>query len=384
MKAPLRVIQVVNVRWFNATAWYGLSLAGLLERAGHETLALVLPDTEPHTRAKALPCATRALDLNTANPLALAGHMGRLHTLLKDFRPHIVNCHRGEALAVWAMLKAAGHRFALVRTRGDQRPPKANLPNRYLHARMVDALIATNTRTARQCAANLALPESSVAIIPGGVDRRVFAADREAGEAVRRQYGLAAEDLLVGLVGRFDPVKGQRELMAAISGITHGKEAPSQSWRSRIRLMLVGFPASISLERMREWAREYGLESRTVITGRVDNVAEHMNALDLGVVASQGSEAIARAAFEIMGCQVPLVGTDVGVMPDLLSEKALVPVGNAEALQLLLEKALGDASFRNLLQKEQAACMVRFSQEHFLDQTLDIYYKAVSGKNRPA
>ena len=42
MAAPLRVIQVVNVRWFNATAWYGLFLSRLLKDAGHEVLVLGL------------------------------------------------------------------------------------------------------------------------------------------------------------------------------------------------------------------------------------------------------------------------------------------------------------------------------------------------------
>lgn len=41
----MRSIQVVNVRWFNATAWYGMYLSRLLLEGGHEVLVLGLPGT---------------------------------------------------------------------------------------------------------------------------------------------------------------------------------------------------------------------------------------------------------------------------------------------------------------------------------------------------
>ena len=47
----LRVIQVVNVRWFNATAWYGLWLAKLLREAGHSCEVAALPGTDTWHKA---------------------------------------------------------------------------------------------------------------------------------------------------------------------------------------------------------------------------------------------------------------------------------------------------------------------------------------------
>ena len=44
--SSFRSIQVVNVRWFNATAWYGLELARLLNAAGHDSRVVALADTE--------------------------------------------------------------------------------------------------------------------------------------------------------------------------------------------------------------------------------------------------------------------------------------------------------------------------------------------------
>lgn len=377
----MRIIQAVNVRWFNATAWYGLSLSRLLREAGHEVRVLALPDTESFAKARAMglepvPCA-----LNSANPLILAGTLGMLSRLLREFRPHIVNCHRGEGMLFWGMFKGMGHDFALVRTRGDQRPPKGNPPNRWLHTRLADALVATNSRVAAQCRALLGVPEDRLHVIPGGVDTVRFAPDEKDRMTVRADLGFAPEDLVVGLLGRFDAVKGQRELMEAFSRVRGGLDKCLSGGGGRLRLMLMGFSTSLSEEKVREWIRGYGLEECAVITGKVDRPAAYINAMDLGVVASQGSEAIARAALEIMACGIPLVGTNVGVMPDLLPEWALVPPGDPPALAGLLERALGGDSFRRSLRQAAGARMRTLSERSFLEQTMRVYETVLRGRH---
>lgn len=376
MKIPLRVVQVVNVRWFNATAWYGLSLARLLKNAGHEVSVLALSGTEAFARAEEMGLSPTHIDLNSANPLSLSRSWRGMAHLVRAFSPHIVNCHRGEGVLLWGLLKQAGHRFALIRTRGDQRPPKANLPNRFLHTRLVDALIATNSRTARQCRERLGVPPERLHMIPGGVDTRRFSPDPEKRAAARQTLGFRDDSLVLGLLGRFDPVKGQRELLEAVSRLVHSSCLPA-SLASRIRVLLVGFSTSTSKSAVEGWIEQYRLENQTVITGKVDDVPAHINAMDIGVIASQGSEAIARAAFEIMACGVPLVGTDVGVMPDLLSARALAPVGNTEALSALLQRALLDEDFRLGLRAEQQAVIGAHSEQAFLQRTLAVYERTL-------
>lgn len=370
----LRIIQVVNVRWFNATAWYALTLGRLLAKAGHEVLALVLPETETAERARGMGCDCLDIDINSVNPFTSARQLLKLNQLVKDFQPDIVNCHRGEGMILWGMLRAFGAHFALVRTRGDQRPPKPNFANRFLHTKLADALIATNSRTARQCRELLGLQAEHVHVIAGGVDRTVFRPVPSARAEVRQQYAIADDEIVVGLLGRFDPVKGHRELMEAFAKI-HARY--DHDGGPRLRLMLVGHPANISTEQMQSLADSLQISRHTIITGKVDNVVAYINAMDVGVIASQGSEAIARAAFEIMSCGVPLIGTDVGVMPDLLAPHALAECGNESGLVRLLERVVADENFRLHLQKEQQEHMGIFSHACFLEQTLAVYGKVL-------
>jgi glycosyltransferase involved in cell wall biosynthesis len=386
MKEPLRIIQVVNVRWFNATAWYGLSLARLLQDAGHTVRVLGLAGTESFAKAQDMGLDVLPLDLNTANPVRLPFLLRAMRSLLREFRPHVVNCHRGEGLVLWGLCKSRKQPFALVRTRGDQRPPKVNPFNRALHTRLVDALIATNSRTAGQCRALLGVKpdtgpnigqdacpgilQGKLFMIPGGVDTARFFPDPAGRAVVRQKYGFADDDMVIGLLGRFDAVKGQRELIEAVRRVCGG--GASERW-SRIRLMLMGFSAPLTQETVQSWIQEAGLSDVAVITGKVDDVPAHINAIDMGIIASQSSEAIARAAFEMMACGVPLAGTDVGVMPDLLSFDALVPAGDAEALAALLERGFCDAAFLPALREQQALRMQTLSNEYFLEQTLKVY-----------
>ncbi len=372
MHRALRVVQVVNVRWFNATAWYGLFLSRLLKEAGHEVLVLGLPGAESFRHAESMGLAPVGLDLNTANPLRLAALARELHVLLRGFRPHLVNCHRGEGMVLWGMLKGLGHRFALVRTRGDQRPPKANAANRILHGRAADAVIATNSRTARELTEKLRIPEDRVHTILGGVDTARFQFTAQGRARVRAQLGFAANHLVVGLLGRFDKVKGQRELLEAM-----GRICAEQSFGDA-RLLLAGYPtSSAGLDDLRAWVARYGMEGRCVITGRHEDVPALISAMDLGVVASQGSEAIARAAFEIMSCGVPLVGTSVGVMPDLLPPGALAPPGDPGALEGLVRGALAESETRDTLRGIALRRMADLSGRDFLRRTLHVYGQAM-------
>ncbi|MDR0826531.1 MAG: glycosyltransferase [Desulfovibrio sp.] len=374
----LRVLQVVNVRWFNATAWYGLNLARLLRKAGHESLVLALPHTRAFAAAQDMGLSPLPFDFNSANPLTLARSLARAAGLLQEFRPHIVDCHRGEGLIFWGGLKKF-FPFALARTRGDQRPPRGNFFNRFLHGRLLDALIATNSRTLVQCRTILKIPDERLHLLPGGVDRERFFPNPSAKAQVRRTFGFTPEDLVIGLLGRFDPVKGHRELLEAVSGLR--REQTGRGAISRVRLLFIGRPAALSADDVKALAVSLGLDEVTALACDVQDAPAHINAFDLGVIASQGSEAIARAALEIMACAVPLIGTDTGVMPDLLDKEALAPTGDAAALSALLARAIADAGWREALRLEQSRRLPSLSDEAFLADTLRIYRAVLRGGN---
>jgi glycosyltransferase involved in cell wall biosynthesis len=364
----MKIIQVVNVRFFNATAWYGLYLSKLLLEAGHEVLILGLENTESFEKACSWDLPISPMDLNTQTPQGVIRLYRRLGRVVDTFSPDIVNCHRGESFILWGLLRKHKNTFKLVRTRGDQRLPKANIFNQILHRHVADAVISTNTRMSNHFRSRFHLGPERLFQVLGGVDKTRFTFRPQGRARVRQEFGYDQQDMVIGLLGRFDLVKGQKQTIEAVARARKilGNASP-------LRLMLLGFETDTSEAQVRQWIRENHMEDITVITGKRSDVADCISALDLGVVSSLWSETIARAALEIMACSIPLVGTTVGVMPDLLQPHAMVPPGDVDSLAACFVRCASEPAFLARLRREQAQTMSHLAGQDFLRQTVTIY-----------
>lgn len=369
----MRTIQIVNVRWFNATAWYGLWLSKLLREAGHETLVITLPHTDNWEKAIEFGFDPIFLPFNSKNPFNFPKLYYSLRKLVREFRPDIINCHRGEGFIACALLREDLKNFGLIRTRGDQRLPKTNLPNLIMHKHMADAVIATNSRMADFFLDRMGLPTEQVHTILGGVDTAKFRFDPTGRAKVRAEFGLKDTDFVIGLLGRYDEVKGHGDLLEAVARLYKFEHM------SDLKIMFIGHPCPhFSEDRLRACAAKAGIADIVRYTGRRTDIAACISALDAGVVASLWSEAIARAALEIMACSRPLISTTVGVMPDLLPGIAMYPPGNIEELARLLLTLHQNELFKRDLLLHQEQRLQQLTPEVFLNSTLTVYEQALA------
>lgn len=363
----MRIIQVANVRWFNATSWYAMFLARMLQQAGHESLVLTLEGTESHQKAIDWGLNHKTLPLNSSNPVTIARLYKDLSDIVESFQPDVVNCHRGESFWLWAILRLLKRSFRLVRTRGDQRLPKGDPVNRWLHNSVADSVVVTNSVMFHHFRERFRTPYAKLHKIVGGVDRQKFSYDAEGRSRVRAEFGFTDDDFVFGMLGRFDEVKGQRELIQSISRLRRERGL------SNARLMLLGFDSATKEDAVRQWIHEAHMDEAAVITGHRQDVAACISAMDAGVIASKWSETIARAALEIMSCGVPVVGSTVGVMPDLLAGEALFPVGDDNAMTETLAKCMNTPGFTQTIANTQSRRIKELSSEQFLAQTLKVY-----------
>ena len=362
----MKIFQVINVRWFNATAWYAITLSRLLADAGHEVVVLTQAGTQSEQAARDMGLTTIAVDLNTTHPVRFAGAAKHIIQLLRTHRPDIVNCHRGEGFFLWGLLKLLGFGYRLVRTRGDQRPPRCDAINRWLHAGVADAVVVTNRRMADYFLQKMRTPGHGLWLIHGGVDMQKYGFDQNGRDLVRQEFGFGKDDLVVGLLGRFDRVKGHKELIEAVAKLRNrGMDS--------VRLFLIGFDTAMTTSEIEAHIRENGVEDITRISGRRGDVAACISALDIGVVASLWSEAIARSALEIMAADRPLVSTDVGVMPDLVSPPMLVAPEDVEGMATAIAKVAEDHAVREEVLATQKRTMSQLTLDEFLKRTLNLY-----------
>jgi glycosyltransferase involved in cell wall biosynthesis len=366
----MKIFQVINVRWFNATAWYAITLSSLLAQAGHEVTVLTQAGTQSENAAKALGLNTVSVDLNTTNPIRFLAATRHIIQLVKAHRPDIVNCHRGEGFFLWGLLKLLGFGFKLVRTRGDQRPPRSDAFNRMLHAEIADAVVVTNRHMADYFLHTMRTPASGLWLIHGGVDTTRFAFDPQGRARVRAEFGFAEDDVVIGLLGRFDRVKGHKETIEAVARLR-------SEGMTNVRLFLIGFDTAMTSSQIQAWIDDNSLGDITRISGRRDDVPACISAMDIGVIASLWSEAIARSALEIMAAERPMVGTKVGVMPDLTAPAVLVEPGDRNALADALGALIKDTDLRAQVLAAQKRTMSQLTLDEFLKRSLNLYQSLI-------
>ncbi len=155
----------------------------------------------------------------------------------------------------------------------------------------------------------------------------------------REQLNLRADHLLVGTIARMAPEKGQEVLLEALSLLP-------ESERARIFCVIAGddSPRRGQAE-LAAIARRFGVESGVTFPGKLADVRSLMRELDLAVITSLRSEAVCRVALEYMSFGVPVVTSDVNILPEVVRNGvngAVFPNRNARALADLLRAALRD------------------------------------------
>lgn len=157
----------------------------------------------------------------------------------------------------------------------------------------------------------------------------------EAGAQVRHRYGVAEDDCLVGVVGRFSPEKGHTHFIEAMRRLV--------SERPRFRAMLVG--EGQEEQTLRDQVARSGLEDHVIFTGYQKDVSPFFRAFSLLVLPSL-SEGMPNAALEAMAFGTPVVATRVGGVPEVVIDgvtgilvEAADPGALADAMKSLIDDA---------------------------------------------
>jgi len=165
------------------------------------------------------------------------------------------------------------------------------------------ALVVYNSYAARDQHREFGFLPREDFVVPNGFDLRRFRPDAEARRELRAQWGLQEDQIAVGLVARWHPVKNHGGFLQAASAAL--KTSP------RTILILAGDGCDADNVELAALIEKYGLRDNLRLLGRVDAVEKVTAALDLAVNASFG-EAFSNAVGEALSCGVPCLATAVG------------------------------------------------------------------------
>jgi glycosyltransferase involved in cell wall biosynthesis len=162
-------------------------------------------------------------------------------------------------------------------------------------------------------------------IIPLGIDLSVFANWKEHGNAFRAEFGLGADDILVGIVGRLTEVKNHELFLRAAALFKNDFAKPGAT----VRFVIIGDGA---LRRdLEQQAQSLGVTADVLFTGTRRDLEIVYPALDIVALTSR-NEGTPLTLIEAMANARPVISTAVGGVVDLLGEP-LVSSGSGPGSQ---------------------------------------------------
>jgi len=151
------------------------------------------------------------------------------------------------------------------------------------------------------------------------------------------------ETFIIGYVGRIDPAKGLGDLISAFSLLGKLNE--------NARLVFVGDITGKQAEyynTLRKMVEALNLNDRVEFTGFLEDVIGRLCSFDLLVLPSL-REGFGRVLIEAMAAGVPVIGTNVGGIPEIIDDGEdgfLVPPGDPQSLKEAVKKLIEDDSLR--------------------------------------
>lgn len=338
----MKIIQIIDVRWYNACAHFALQQTSALDQLGHETLLMANPGSPPALMAKKWGLnLSEDMDFSTVN---LFKAVSRLKNIIKTFRPDVILAHRGESHLISAFA-ARGTSLPVARFRGDVRPPKSGIFSRILNEKMTKGIAVSTKRLKRIYEEKYNLNGIPVSVIYPAVSSNRFPQNNNK-EKLKQKFGFSSSEIVVGIVGRLSPVKGHKYFLDAAAIVA--KDKPN------IKFVIAGGDAQLNRDDITKLAYERGLKNLTVL-GHINEIEELMLSFDMGVVASIGSEMICRVLLEYYAAGLPVVGTKINQIEEIIIQSGagiLVPPKDPLAMAESIIKLSEDDMLRNSLCKK--------------------------------
>ncbi len=256
----------------------------------------------------------------------------------RRLRPDVVHTRNTAGLDCILPARLAGVRAVLHGEHGrtaedpEGRNPRHNLLRR-LNAPLVHGFTTVSSDLAGWLTGRVGIPAHKVRVLMNGVDTgRFYPGPVDRAALVPR---LPVEAVVVGTVGRLDPVKDHAHLVEAVAHLD-----------ASVHLVIVGEGPERS--RIEGAVASAGIGDRVHLLGERADIPELLRAFDLFCLPSL-AEGISNTLLEAMATGLPLVATRVGGNPELVADGAsglLVPPADPRALAAALGRLVADAALR--------------------------------------
>lgn len=332
---PIRVLFVVPDLRFGGAERHAVTLLSQMDRTKFAASAICIGEEGqlfPDLARAGIKAEALHLGSKWKRPLALS----RLISHMRRTRPHVivVRGYNAEMLGrIAALATGVKHSIVWVHDIGNIAPrtwlrnlaSRALMPSTSRHFGVADAQ-RTHLMNDLHC------PADKIRIIHNGVDAALFGDDDDRIDL--SEFGLAADELVVGIVAALRREKDHATLLHAVR-ILLG-DLP------QAKILVVGDgPERANLEQL---SIELGISKSVYFLGSRSDIHKILRAIDVFVLCSV-TECFPLSILEAMACARPVVCTEVGGIGEMVEHGVtgyLVPVRDPQALSDRIKGVLSD------------------------------------------
>jgi len=216
------------------------------------------------------------------------------------------------------------------------------LPNYYWQKKMIQSSlnfadkIISVSRLLKVKMEALGIKGEKIELISNGVDKAIFKPMNQ--KDCRKKLSLSNAHQHILFVGNLVPIKGIRYLVEAM------KDVPGD-----YILHVIGEGTEFQL--LQDKINEWNISKKIIFHGRVDHpmIPEWLNAVDVLCLPSL-NEGCPNVVLESLSCQTPVVGTNVGAIPDFVDDDSkgrIVEPLNAQLLAKAIQDVIQNKSDKN-------------------------------------
>jgi glycosyltransferase involved in cell wall biosynthesis len=335
--------------------------AGMIAR-GHNVNLLCPPEARIFEEAPKRGVPVVALPIGRKNWRGVRA----MRAWLRAHPADVINTHSSTDTWLVALSSLFHKAPPLVRTRHISAPIPRNWPTRWLYTCATRYIVTTGEKLRQQLMTENGFDGGRIRSIPTGIDTASFVPGDKA--AARRQLGLVADGLIIGIVATLRSWKGHRYLIDAFAGLQD----------VAARLLIVG--DGPQRDALRAQIAGLGLEERVVMPGNQQDVRPWLQAMDIFALPSYANEGVPQAIMQAMSCGLPVVTTTAGSIAEAVQDGVsglVVETQNAAALQAALRQLAGDAAWRRRFgEAGRAIAVQRFGIDKMLDE-MEAVFRAV-------
>ena len=350
---PLRIVQLIAPSKIAGAERSTVSLCRGLSARGHGVSLLVKYSHELLETARAE--GVDALSMRFAGKLNLMA-VGRLARWFRRNKVDLVATQLSTA-SLWGTLAA---RYIGVPSVATVRA--LNSKTCYVYA---DRII-TVSHAVKDHLVEQGVEASKIRVVYNGVDLSKFVPPLDLALA-KRAVDLPPDALIIGGVAHLTAKKGHKWFLDAV--------APLFQTFPNLRVLLLG--EGEERAHLSRQVAQLKLEDKVIFAGFHADVVPWMSAMDVLVLPPLSKEGFGRVLVEAGAMGVPVVGTDVGGIGEVIvpgETGFVVAPGDAGALQTALSALLDDAKLRETMgAKGRQRALSEFSQERMVEQTERVY-----------